>query len=159
MLELVGFFGTTPHRRHLLRNLIEYRELLASDGYSHGMQFIDGSFVEDIETTESRSPNDIDLFSILDLPARYRADQAEWSKSGINFWSTEIADRARNKARYSLDTYAILIQERGLRLIQDVIYWYGLFSHKRGTYAWKGFVAVELSSADDSAALAALGPP
>ena len=50
MVDFASAFGTTPHRRHLLRNLISYRTLLAGEGYVGGIQFIDGSFVENVST-------------------------------------------------------------------------------------------------------------
>ena len=65
MQELAGAFGTTAPRRQLLRNLIAYRALLAHEGYVGGIQFIDGSFMEDVETFASRAPSDIDVFSVL----------------------------------------------------------------------------------------------
>ncbi|OJV02331.1 MULTISPECIES: hypothetical protein [unclassified Nitrobacter] len=81
-----------------------------------------------------------------------------WASAGISFWQTEIADRDKNKQRFSLDTYALLYEElTPIRLIQGVIYWYGLFSHQRGTFAWKGFLALMLDPAGDQAALASLG--
>lgn len=158
MAEVVTQLGTTPHRRQLLRNLIAYRTLLASDGYQSGIQFIDGSFVENIEGSASRPPTDIDVFSILNVPQKYTSDAAAWVNSGRNFWQTEVAAPEKNKERFSLDTYALLYEElTPFRLIQGIIYWYGLFSHQRGTFAWKGFVALTLDPTGDQAALALLG--
>ncbi|HEY8595623.1 MAG TPA: hypothetical protein VIL84_10300 [Devosiaceae bacterium] len=158
MAEVVAQLGTTPERRNLLRNLIAYRELLARDGYQSGVQFIDGSFVENIEGSANRPPSDIDVFSLLTAPQKYLSDPAAWTRVGKNFWETEIADRDKNKQRYSLDTYALLYEElTPLNLIKSVIYWYGLFSHQRDTFAWKGFVTLSLDPAGDQAALALLG--
>lgn len=162
MPELVAAFGTTPHRRQLLRNLIAYRALLAQGGYVGGIQFIDGSFVENVEVLESRNPGDIDVFSILNAPPKYLTDPAEWQATGLPFWNAEVADRNLNKQRFSLDTYAVLFEERQaqpMNLISDIIYWYGLFSHQRTTFAWKGFAGIALDPAADQAALSALGGP
>jgi len=158
MVDIVAQLGTTPQRRQLLRNLIAYRALLASDGYQSGIQFIDGSFVENIEGSANRPPSDIDVFSILNAPQKYLSDQATWASIGRNFWQTEIADRNKNKQRFSLDTYALLYEElQPVGLIRNVIYWYGLFSHQRDTFAWKGFVVLTLDPAGDQVALAQLG--
>ena len=158
MSELATVLGTTPHRRQLLRNLIGYRALIATDAYQAGFQFIDGSFVENIEATASRSPGDIDVFSILHAPAKYHGPHPSWGSSGVHFWFNEIVDRAKNKHRFSLDTYAVLFEELNpIQFIQYVIYWYSLFSHQKVTLAWKGFAALQLDPADDQAALAALG--
>ncbi len=131
---------------------------MGGDGYTEGLQFIDGSFVEEIERIQGRPPNDIDVFSLLSAPQKYLSDPVAWQTSGIAFWKQEVIDRERNKLRLALDTYAILTQEMSLSmLVKDVIYWYGLFAHQRGTFAWKGFTIVPLDVAGDKAALATLG--
>lgn len=162
MTELVQAFGTTPQRKSLLSNLITYRTLLASDGYQNGIQFIDGSFVENIEATAGRPPGDIDVFSLVNVPPKYlgAAGGTDWTTTGLRFWTEEVADRNKNKLRFSLDTYAALYEELAgspSGLIRGVIYWYSLFSHQRNTLAWKGFVAVPLNPADDATAQANLG--
>ncbi len=162
MPELVAAFGTTPHRRQLLRNLIAYRALLAQEGYVEGFQFIDGSFVENVEALESRNPGDIDVFSILKLPPKYLTNPAAWQATGFPFWTAEVANRNWNKQRFSLDTYAVLFEElqaQPMKLISDIIYWYGLFSHQRTTFAWKGFAGLALDPATDQVALSQLGGP
>lgn len=156
MTEIVGFFATTDRRRRLLNNLIAYRTLLASGGFVEGLQFVDGSFVEDVERTSSREPGDIDIFSMLVLPSRFAQDHAAWRATGLPFWQGEIADRAKNKSRFELDTYAEVYPMRRPDEIRTIIYWYSLFSHQRSTMAWKGFVAVPLDAADDALAVGQL---
>lgn len=160
MAEVVSAFGTTPQRRQLLRNLISYRTLLAGEGYVGGIQFIDGSFVENVDTLANRNPGDIDVFSILNVPPKYVADPAAWKTDGFPFWQVEIVDRERNKNRFKLDTYALLFEElqsRPMSLIGNIIYWYSLFSHQRETFAWKGFAGLVLDPTGDQAALASMG--
>ena len=158
MTDLCKVLGTTPQRRVLLRNLITYRGLLASDGYINGFQFIDGSFVENVEIIGPREPSDIDVFSLLHAPQKYHADAALWASVGLQFWVGEIIDMPKNKARFKLDTYALLFEEMTpSSLIRNIIYWYSLFSHQRDTFLWKGFVALPLNDADDQAALLAMG--
>lgn len=162
MPELVAAFGTTPHRCALLRNLIAYRALLAQGGYVGGIQFIDGSFVENVEALANRDPSDIDVFSILSAPPRYLTDPAAWQATGLTFWNAEVANRDLNKQRFSLDTYAVLFEEiqvQPINYINQIIYWYGLFSHQRDTFAWKGFAGLALDPAADQVALTALGGP
>lgn len=74
MTELVATLGTTPWRENLLFGLLEYRKLLGHHGYTDGLQFIDGSFVENVEVGENRDPGDIDVFSFLMRPAAYQQD-------------------------------------------------------------------------------------
>ncbi|KQX21181.1 hypothetical protein ASD01_29670 [Ensifer sp. Root423] len=158
MTELVQAFGTTPHRRQLLRNLIAYRQLISAGGYTSGLQFLDGSFVEDVERHSRREPGDIDVFSLLHVPAQYMQDPPSWQQGGFQFWADEIQNQPRNKDRFRLDTYAALVEEfQLLGLLKNVMYWYSLFSHQRDTYAWKGFVAVVLDPIQDASALTLLG--
>ncbi len=152
MPELVVRFGTSPERRQLLRNLIEYRKVIASGGYDTGIQFIDGSFVEDIENIKGRPPRDIDIYSLLGMPEKYKNDKAFWISEGMAYWSGEIAHRNKNKNRYQLDTYGDIIDTLPVpNFITRVIYWYGLFSHQRDTNTWKGFAALPLSPTSDAA--------
>lgn len=160
MPELARAFGTTAPRQQLLRNLIAYRALLTHEGYIGGIQFIDGSFMEDVETFASRAPSDIDVFSVLNIPTKYHTAPATWPIAGLPFWQTEVIDRHRNKQRFGLDTYAVIFEDlhaQPMVLIRDIIYWYSLFSHQRGTFAWKGFAGITLDPAGDQAALSALG--
>ena len=160
MADLAAAFGTTAHRRQLLRNLIAYRALLAGEGYVGGIQFIDGSFVENVETVAGRDPGDIDVLSILNVPPRYVTNPAAWQANGFPFWQAEIVDRNRNKDRFKLDTYAVLLEElqaQPMSLIDHVIYWYSLFSHQRDTFAWKGFAGLALDPIGDQAALDSMG--
>lgn len=160
MSEMCAAFGTSDHRKDLLCKLIAYRALIASDDYVDGLQFIDGSFVENVEALESRNPNDIDVFSMLVPPQKYLNDPASWLASGLPFWKSEITDIAKNKSRFSVDSYALMINPgQPAAFLQQALYWYSLFSHKKTTFAWKGFVAVALNPIDDQAALTALGGP
>ena len=158
--ELAAALGTSPERRNLIRNLIAYRKLLADEGYESGIQFVDGSFVENVETRAKRPPGDIDLFSLLRTPKKYLGSPppSQWATLGKTFWMTEVADREKNKQRFALDTYALLFEElQPMVLIRGTIYWYGLFSHQRETLDWKGFAMLELDPAGDEIALANMG--
>ncbi|RYC12416.1 hypothetical protein EUU22_11955 [Ciceribacter ferrooxidans] len=156
---MIHSLGTTPRRKQLLRNLLAYRALMYENGYVSGIQFLDGSFVEDVERHSGRDPGDIDVYSLLDAPARFLQHPELWqTDEGFKFWEDEIQNQPLNKARFELDTYALLIQELPFgNLLQDVMYWYSLFSHQKVTFAWKGFVAVLLDQRTDAEALGLLG--
>ncbi len=157
MGELVAALGTTPARQNLLFGLLEYRKLLGSFGYTGGVQFIDGSFVENVEAREGRDPGDIDVFSFVMLPLQYRGNIPLWQSTGFPQWTGEIVNQALNKQRYRLDTYGVVVDQGGpLDLMNATIYWYSLFSHKRVTHDWKGFVRIPMNPADDRAALASI---
>lgn len=158
MSELVVAFGTTTRRRQLLRNLIQYRALIAQQGYVSGIQFINGSFVENIEQISNRPPRDIDVFSIINMQPAYGGNLQAWGPTEFLFWQNEIANQALNKSRYSLDTYALLFEDlQPMDLIKGIIYWYSLFAHQRNTLAWKGFAGLALDPSGDQIALSALG--
>ncbi|WP_392711103.1 DUF6932 family protein [Rhizobium ruizarguesonis] len=97
MLDFVRTFATSGERKALLRNLIAYRDLIAADDYQSGIQFLDGSFVENVEATRGRAPKDIDIFSMLHAPQKYLADMSLWQSHGFPFWSSEIADLKKNQ--------------------------------------------------------------
>ena len=154
MTEIVMTLGTTPERRELLEGLIGYRSMLTRLGYTDGLQFIDGTFAENIELRESRAPRDIDVFSFLVRPLKYQQDAALWGSAGFSEWLNEIVNRNLNITRYKIDAYAMAVDQSGpLDVIVETVYWYSLFAHKRITRDWKGFVQVALNPADDTAAM------
>jgi hypothetical protein len=110
MTDLVSTFGTTAARCNLLYNLLKYRSLLHSFGYIDGIQFLDGSFVENVELREARDPGDVDIFSFLVRPAQYRGNDPLWHSTGFPQWTGEIANNGLNKQRFQLDVYAITVE-------------------------------------------------
>lgn len=156
MVDMAAALGTSNWRRGLLQNLLTYRGILYAEGYQAGFQFVDGSFVENVEALQGREPGDIDVLSFLEKPPKYIGNSHAWLSAGMDFWNLEIADWQRNKTRFHLDTYATLIEDA---LVEDIMYWHGLFSHQRATYNWKGYLRVALDPADDAAALTVLGGP
>jgi hypothetical protein len=157
MTELVTALGTTPPRQNLLFGLLKYRKLLGLLGYVNGVQFIDGSFVENVETRDTRDPSDIDVFSFLMQPAQYLGNIPLWQSTGFPQWVGEVVNQSLNKQRYQCDTYGIVVDQGGpLEMMNATIYWYSLFSHKKVTHDWKGFVRIPLNPADDQAALASI---
>src|SRR5580692_10607499 len=59
--EVVARFATSGPRRVILRGYLDYRAALREAGFAEGYQWLDGSFVEDVERTEGRPPNDVDV--------------------------------------------------------------------------------------------------
>jgi hypothetical protein len=153
MTEVVTAFATTNARRKLLKGLLEYRALLISLGYDTGVQFVDGSFVEDVELREARDPGDVDVFSLLQRPDQYQEDPHLWLSTGLSEWQSQIIDHVENKKRFGIDTYAVALDQCDLNDVISVVgYWYSLFSHKRVTQDWKGFLRIALDASDDAAA-------
>ena len=144
--ELCQRFSFSPKRREILHGFLRLRKALFELGIE-GFQWLDGSFLEDIETQEGRAPGDIDVVTFLskpfdqnDLEALVRA----------NSW---LLDPREIKARYSTDHYLVPLGEAPRVLVSQTRYWYGLFCHRRdGT--WKGMLSVELNNPSDDAAAA-----
>jgi hypothetical protein len=64
MSDVVLRFGNSPERIAILDGLLSYRLALTTAGMVDGFQWLDGSFTEDVETLQRRSPNDIDVVTI-----------------------------------------------------------------------------------------------
>ena len=67
--EVVEEFASSPKRIAILKELLDYRAALHQLGLISGFQWLDGSFMEDVETQESRSPNDVDVVTYFSLPS------------------------------------------------------------------------------------------
>ena len=70
-----------------------------------------------------------------------RADSSRWQRLQILAKSP--------KADFLCDAYLVNMVNPGAALVAQSHYWYGLFSHQRGSLAWKGMLQVNVASADD----------
>ena len=149
--ELVARLGNTPQRCTLLKGLFAYRRALIDLGFSHGFQWLDGSFVEDIEAHESRSPNDIDVVTFANTPSGLDPNQVQ----ALALAHPEVFEPAQTKRHFGCDAYLVRLDGSPERLVSRAAYYQGLFSHRRSDNMWKGMLMLQLQS-DDSAAVAAL---
>jgi len=146
---LVEQFGISSDRLDLLQGFLDYRQALYAAGLVQGFQWIDGSFMEDVENHEGRSPNDTDVVTYFYLP------EGETQKS-LDMAATELFDRECVKLKYKVDSYYVSLgyplQEYRVRMIT---YWYSMWSHSR-TNTWKGFAQINLDPDEDTNARFAL---
>lgn len=149
LLEFVQRFGTTPQRRVLLDGLLRFRAVLHGAGLVCGFQWLGGSFLEDVERFGKRPPNDLDLVTFFELPP-------DTTQLALANAAPRLFDRAQMKAAYHVDAFYEDLGMSTRRAVDQSAYWYGLYSHRRKTMAWKGFVQIELDPAGDAAAEAAL---
>ena len=74
MTHVVERFAFTPQRARLIHNLIDYRNALYAAGITDGFQWINGSFVEHVETRprpgQAPRPDDIDIITFYHLPGQ-----------------------------------------------------------------------------------------
>jgi hypothetical protein len=141
--EFARRFGDGAERDRLLRGLVAYRAALRAAGLT-GFQWIDGSFVEDVETLRQRPPADIDLVTFVRLPAGVAA-------SDFAAAHELLFDHGEVESRFGCDAYVVdlgLGARRPERLVAQARYWYGLFSHQRASALWKGMLKVDLDSDD-----------
>lgn len=147
MSDLVLRFATSPQRIDILNGLLQYRKALAAIGITQGFQWIDGSFVEDVETIRGRPPGDIDIVTFARRPTN-DPDELEQLLAS----NPELFDPNEAKAVYKCDAYFVDLANEPSLIVDDTAYWFGLFSHQRGAAAtWKGMIKINLSSDDDDA--------
>lgn len=150
ILAFVRRFATSGPRAALVVGLLDYRKALRSAGVASGFQWIDGSFVENVEVTRGRPPGDIDLVTFAPAPdmGKYATD-AEFDAWVEKFGGLFDPDQA--KAQFGCEAFFIDMLKRPDLLIDDTRYWFGLFSHQRATSLWKGMIQIPMSSNDDEA--------
>jgi len=149
LTEIVQRFSQTPERRTILAGFLAHRASLLGFGVT-GIQWLDGSFLEDIENVSSRAPGDIDVVSFFVRPPAYQRNNAAWDA----FWRGHMAvfSAPMAKVSYHTDAYFVDVEFGAGPVIQQTAYWFGLFSHKRATGLWKGMLEVLLDPQQDDAA-------
>jgi hypothetical protein len=145
LTDVILKYGTSPKRNQILLGLLNFRRELHKIGITKGFQWIDGSFLEDIETLECRPPNDIDVVNFYYIPEGL-------SQKELVLRNSKIFDPILVKENFKVDGYFISISLASPeRLISRTAYWYSMWSHKRDE-SWKGFLQIDLSPSDDEAA-------
>ena len=141
LMALVERFATSLQRCRLLQGLLAFRKALHEAGVHRGFQRIDGSFSENIESLERRSPRDIDVVTFLE----------DHHQTLARLVPGHLLDQRFVKQHFMVDCYWVdsTISMRDLICLST--YWYGLWSHRR-SLQWKGFLEIDLDpSLDDSA--------
>jgi uncharacterized protein DUF6932 len=144
--ELVAHFATSPERIEILRGFLGYRADLHAFGLASGFQWVDGSFVERVDAV--RPPRDIDLVTFFERPTSMVPDavfQAAVSGS-LHLFSKSLA-----KSRYLCDVHFVDLGQPPTHVVGQARYWFGLFSHKRSTFQWKGMLELPLGTLADDA--------
>ena len=145
LLDVVARFGNTNERKQLLMGLLNFRAELHNAGLVKGFQWIDGSFVENIEEIENRPPKDIDVVTFFHIPDKYTQETLARQFPNV-FNHREVKDTLK------IDSYFVsLNQVTPERLISRSMYWNSLWSHNRDNL-WKGYLQVDLASLEDAEA-------
>lgn len=143
-VELVQKYSFNQRRVNILKGFLEFRSRLYAIGMVSGFQWVDGSFTENIELTESRPPNDIDVVTFFDIPDGQ--DQFSLMNKDINLFLPELAEWRKNL--FMVDSYWQPLSTTPEKLVERTVYWYSMWAHKRDL-SWKGFLQIPLSNDDD----------
>lgn len=147
--ELATKLGDTEPRRILLEGLLNFRATLHTAGLLQGFQWIDGSFVENVEEMAGRPPNDIDVVTFFHIPDGH-------TQESLFRGFPDLFTTGQVKAHYGIDAYFVLLNQTSVEsIIRRATYWHSLWSHTRDGL-WKGYLQVDLDDADDAAARANL---
>ncbi|MBX3498555.1 MAG: hypothetical protein KF889_03860 [Alphaproteobacteria bacterium] len=144
MSQVVDRFGKSRQRLELLDGLVKYRQALFSSGFVVGYQWLNGSFVEDVEKTRGRAPGDIDIVTLFRRPIKYQVDPKAWAVDVAQF--TTMLSPRECKTRYHCEAFPIDLDKPAEKIVEDVTYWFSLFSHQRITDARKGMLLVRLAT-------------
>nr|WP_221178025.1 hypothetical protein [Salinisphaera halophila] len=149
--DIVESFSGTPERCAILDGLLDFREKMRRAGIDQGFQWIAGSFIENCEKTRERPPKDVDVVTFARRPTQHEM-QDDWRKFVAN--NHEIFSTKQVKEAHDCDAYYVDLSLPSELVVSQSRFWFGLFSHQRATYLWKGILQVSL--ADDDAAARAL---
>lgn len=138
ILEFCHRFATSPERIDILKGFLYFRLESTKHGIISGFQWIDGSFIENIEVSENRPPHDIDAVSFV-------GNIDDTSKNNIVNNFRAFIDTKLSKAYYKVDHYIVEYDKHPLDTVYGTKYWIQLFSHNRDG-VWKGMIQIPLYS-------------
>ncbi|HLD67507.1 MAG TPA: hypothetical protein VJA19_15855 [Pseudomonas sp.] len=138
---MVERFSTSLERCGILEGFLGHRAELHRIGIVSGTQWLDGSFMENVEMLEGRAPNDMDVVTFADVST---AVQQALTPPDLQ----KLVDNPWIKTAYKVDFYLILLSETPENLIEIAAYWYSMWSHRR-SQQWKGFLSVKLDPLHD----------
>jgi hypothetical protein len=140
--ELIARFATSEKRRMIAEGFLRFRRELRTIGVT-AIQWVDGSYIDSMK----REPNDVDVVSLLQAPEAWATGIPEDVEKAV----AAVTDRSVVKERFHVDALFVELGGDQLSLAREIAYWYGLFSHARESFVWRGILEVELASSDDDA--------
>nr|WP_217160898.1 hypothetical protein [Thiocystis violascens] len=150
LFEVIQRFGNTKERREILEGLVNYRNALRAAGIHSGFQWLDGSFVEDCEKIRGRPPKDIDIITFSVRPDAV-SESASWREFVLS--RPDLFDPETTKLHFRCDAYFVDLSVNPVHLVAHTRYWFGLFSHQRDTFLWKGMIEVPFGRNDSDVEL------
>jgi len=147
MEEICQKWGSDPVRRNILSGLLRLRQDLLAVGLQNGFQWLDGSFVEDCESRNSRSPGDVDVITFFHP---YILNP----QAPTNLVAT-LGNSVLTKGQYQVHHMYVPLLLPPDQLVNHTHFWYGLFTHTKSDNVRKGILRVELNSPPEDAAATA----
>ncbi|MBE0660411.1 MAG: hypothetical protein IH602_22140 [Bryobacteraceae bacterium] len=149
-MKVVERLGTSRRRLQILSGLLELRKELREIGITRGFHWVDGSFVEDIEQRKQRAPDDIDIVTFFHRPPNLLTNHQGW-RNLLND-NQHLFTPAATKLSFDCDAHYVDLDALATtpeELVKRTRYYFGLFSHRRDTYLWKGMLEVPLDDLKD----------
>lgn len=141
LIDIARRFATHEERMQILQGLTSYIKVLREVGIVEGFLWLDGSFVEKVESTRCRPPNDMDIVTFSYRPKESK-EANDWLK--LIHSRPDLFDPKASKKQYHCDAYFVDMSVHPRLLVDQTKYWFGLFSHQRETFLWKGMLEVSL---------------
>ena len=139
--HVVSRFCTSNERKAILAGLLNYRKALRTAGL-FGFQWLAGSFIDEIEKIENRHPNDIDVVTFFHRPAHL----TPFDFTIFFQQHSALFDPSNCKVNYRCDAHPVDLNASATGIVDQVRFWFGLFSHRRISSEWKGLLQVPLTS-------------
>ena len=149
LVDVAARFGGSESRRRLLSGLLDFRAALHGAGLVRGFQWINGSFVENIESSQGREPGDIDAVTFFHVPEGYTEES--FASAFPDFFNPSAM-----KWDFGVDAYLAAVNLNDPETIaRRAAYWHDVWSHTREG-GRKGYLQVDLDPREDESARAAL---
>ncbi len=117
LTDLIHRYATSRQRKNILNGFLNFRHELHNLGLVQGFQWLDGSFLENIELIEERSPNDIDIVTFYCLPSN--VTQITLLDSNPRLFNSK-----HTKKDFLVDAYFVQLNTNNNKaLIRNAIYW------------------------------------
>ena len=137
-LEIAQRFATSLERIQILTGFFSFRLKLTELGLIDGFQWLDGSFLEDVESQANRPPNDLDVVTFLG------ATSPQTIARVLEEFPT-FTDFEQTRRQFLLDHQVVELSYGGELIVTSTHYYSQLFSHTReGT--WKGMLHLPLNT-------------
>lgn len=145
IIELCHRFATSNERIAILEGFISFREKMTSEDITSGYQWLDGSFLEDIEALEKRPPKDIDVVTFY--AGKFEKAPGIIVDVNKNIISNfiEFAKPRLAKVKYRVDNQPVDISTNPFTIIEATRFWIQLFTHRRNQ-VWKGILRIPINT-------------